>query len=198
MNARKAPLRCKKPLRRTGFRQKPYDELISLRVASQERRRENGAHGLGGGNLASGGLARRRSTLRQRFSKPHRTQDGDSAKDIKAENDQLVREILALRDKKCFTCPQTAGLQVGHLIKRGVEIVRWDLENCNAQCPPCNRRHNEKPHFYENKFILRFGGVALGKLIVRAGYRGKLTYTELSEIRDRLRLTLEQLTGASL
>ncbi len=182
-------------MKRSGIGPKTYNEAVARRNASVARRRDKGAQGLDVGNLASGGLTRSRSTLRQRFVKPHKTQDGDTAKAIKAENDQLVREILALRDKKCFTCPKKEGLQVGHLIRRGVEIVRWDLENCNAQCSSCNKRHNEKPHFYEDRFILRFGGVALGKLIVRAGYRGKLTYIELSEIRDRLRETLSQLRG---
>lgn len=122
-----------------------------------------------------------------------KTADGDTEKNIKLECDDLVRRIIAIRDAKCFTCRCRTGLQVGHLIRRGIEAVRWDLENNHAQCEPCNVRHEEKPEIYEHEFLRRFGGEVLAKLIIRASRRTKLSYIEISAIRDELKLTLARM-----
>lgn len=174
-------------MKRSGFPKPSYEVQIERLRASQTRQREKAAKAPSRKKLSRGKPLERKRALSQRPKRAKKTADGDSAKDIKLECDQLVREIVALRDKKCFTCPQREGLQVGHLIRRGIESVRWDLENCWAQCDRCNSRHEERPHIYEDAFIMRFGGVKLANLIIRADYRGKLTYIELSVIRDNLR-----------
>ena len=43
--------------------------------------------------------------------------------------DQLVRDILALRDKVCQMSGATTGLNVCHFISRAVIACRWDLDN---------------------------------------------------------------------
>ena len=45
------------------------------------------------------------------------------------ELDQLVRDILALRDKVCQMSGATKGLNVCHFISRAVLACRWDLDN---------------------------------------------------------------------
>jgi hypothetical protein len=127
------------------------------------------------------------------FRRARHTQDGDSARDIKLECDQLIRDIIALRDKKCFTCSEIDNLEVGHLFRRGIEAVRWSLENNAAQCSLCNFRHEFAPHYYENEFKRHYGLRAWKDLEQRSRQKGKLTYIELSDIRDRLRVVLEGL-----
>lgn len=181
-------------MKRSGFKQPSYEAALSRKIASDSRRREKATLSPRQPGIASGKPIARKKRLLQHIKRAKKTVDGDSAKDIKLECDQLVRQIVALRDNKCFTCNRREGLQVGHFIRRGIEAVRWDLENCNAQCERCNSRHEERPYIYEDEFLRRFGGVKLGKLLIRADYRGKLTYMELSDIRDDLRKTLLSLT----
>ena len=45
------------------------------------------------------------------------------------ELDQLVRDILKLRDKVCQMSGATKGLNVCHFISRAVIACRWDLDN---------------------------------------------------------------------
>ena len=162
-----------KPMRRTGFRPRAYSEGVERALSRHTSK------------------LKQRTPLRKGFRRAKHTEDGDSAKDIKLENDQLIREIIALRDKKCFTCPATTGLQVGHLFRRGIESLRWSLENNHAQCEFCNSRHEYEPHHYENEFKQQYGRRAWNDLERRSRQKGKLSYIELSEIRDHLRAVLE-------
>lgn len=85
--------------------------------------------------------------------------------------DDLVREIIFLRDDKCITCDKRQSnekLQVGHLITRGVHSVRWDLKNCNAQCSGCNLRHESYPEYYFTAFVNKYGSGELEWLQKRA------------------------------
>jgi hypothetical protein len=176
-------------LHRAGFRRKPYAEVVEVAIARRNARlrawKEKQADSPAERLPVSRGLHAKPWHPRPRKAKV--TQDGDSAKDIKVENDQLVRDILALRDKKCFTCPAREGLQVGHLFRRGVEAIRWSLENNHAQCDSCNAHHNIEPHHYQNEFKRQFGRRAWNSLSERARRRDKLTYLELLDIRDHLR-----------
>ncbi len=161
-----------KPLVRTGFRRKAYSEGVEDALSRH------------------GSKLKQRTPLRKVFRRARHTQDGDSARDIKLENDQLIREIIAIRDKKCFTCPETEDLEVGHLFRRGIESLRWSLENNAAQCPSCNFRHEFASHHYENAFKAAYGLRAWKNLEKRSRQKGKLTYVELSDIRDHLRVVL--------
>jgi len=164
-----------KPLARRGFRRKAYSGDVEDALSRHASK------------------LKQRTPLRKVFRRARHTQDGDSGRDIKGENDQLIRDIIKLRDKKCFTCPQTEGLEVGHLFRRGIESLRWSLENNAAQCSLCNFGHEFSPHHYENEFKQRFGVRAFKNLEKRSRQKGKLTYIELSEIRDHLRVVLEGL-----
>jgi len=164
-----------KPLRRTGFRRKAYSGDVEDALSRHASK------------------LKQRTPLRKVFRRARHTQDGDSARDIKLENDQLIREIVAIRDRRCFTCPETEDLEVGHLFRRGIESLRWSLENNAAQCSLCNFRHEFSPHHYENEFKRYFGIRAFKNLEKRSRQKGKLTYIELSEIRDHLRVVLETL-----
>jgi NinG protein len=164
-----------KPLARTGFRRKAYSGDVKDALSRHSSK------------------LKERTPLRKVFRRARHTQDGDSARDIKLENDQLIRDIIKLRDRKCFTCPATEGLEVGHLFRRGIESLRWSLENNHATCSLCNFRHEFAPHHYENAFKVAYGVRAWKNLEKRSRQKGKLTYIQISEIRDHLRVVLETL-----
>jgi NinG protein len=164
-----------KPLARRGFRRKAYSEGVEDALSRHASK------------------LKQRTPLRKVFRRARHTADGDSARDIKLENDQLIRDVIKLRDRKCFTCPATDGLEVGHLFRRGIESLRWSLENNHAQCSYCNQLHNYELHHYENAFKAAYGIRAWKNLENRSRQKGKLTYIELSEIRDHLRVVLAQL-----
>jgi hypothetical protein len=164
-----------KPLRRTGFRRKAYSEGVEDALSRHASK------------------LKQRSPLRKVFRRARHTQDGNSARDIKLECDQLIRDIIALRDRKCFTCSEIDNLEVGHLFRRGVESLRWSLENNHSQCSFCNSRHNYEFYHYENEFKRHYGLRAWKDLEQRSRQKGKLTYIELSDIRDHLRVVLEGL-----
>lgn len=71
--------------------------------------------------------------------------------------DKIVSEIVVARDGKCVTCNSTEKLGCGHLFTRGCYSTRWDLFNCNAQCWPCNYKHERFPDFYTRWFLSHYG-----------------------------------------
>lgn len=135
----------------------------------------------------------KRSRIRPRCRKKVPTVEGDHPKDVKDEMDQLVRDILKLRDSVCFTCPQTENLHVGHLFRRGLETVRWNILNNHLQCDPCNSLHEEEPEHYIGCFVQRFGEAAYIILRTRSRQSHKLSYIELLDTRDGLRRELGRL-----
>lgn len=129
----------------------------------------------------------RKGRIKPRKFNRQPTQDGASLKDVRDECDALVRTIVALRDEQCVTCPQREGLQVGHLFKRGKELIRWHLLNVAGQCPNCNARHNEHPEFYIERFVMKHGEAKYAGLRELSQSKRILTYVDLLEIRDGLR-----------
>lgn len=127
----------------------------------------------------------------RRYSKT--SEDGDPRRTIKDECDQIVRDIVALRDRTCVTCPETKGLHVGHLFRRGLERTRWDLFNNAGQCDPCNGKHEEDPEPYMEAFIQAHGADTYLELRKKSRDSRKFGYTELLEVRDGLRNALAKL-----
>lgn len=60
--------------------------------------------------------------------------------------DDLVREVLKLRDKKCRVCGSTKYLQVAHFITRSNYAVRWDLDNVFRLCSGCHMMRRNSWH----------------------------------------------------
>lgn len=95
--------------------------------------------------------------------------------------DRLTSEIVINRDRKCVTCGVTRNLSCGHLITRARYGVRWDLQNCAAQCFACNALHESDPEPYKTWFILRYGESALEELKIKSKL-GKFTLFEMKKI----------------
>ncbi len=118
--------------------------------------------------------------------------------------DNLVKEIVFLRDKDCVTCPiwynikpethhGSNVMQPGHLIKRGCKTVRWNLKNVYKQCKTCNYLHNYYPEVLAN-YVLSVLDVAGFEDLVFDGYQVSPSikawqleemYNELKEVLDK-------------
>lgn len=121
-----------------------------------------------------------------------------SQKYLEDELDAIVREIMHLAEKSCFTCGSTKELQVGHLFERRHRHTRWDTDekgNNHLQCPNCNSRHEAFPEKYRNMFTIRFGEPAYADLDVRAHSNQKLTYSDLLELLADKEARLSKLKG---
>lgn len=187
------------------FRPKSFDEALGSfkplkrgRIASVSPRSDPGTADSPRKGFPSRAepAQRKRRSLQSRPKRAKTTVDGDTARDIKLELDELVRQIIRLRDISCITCCLTAAdrvLEVGHYYRRGIEPLRWNLVNCNRQCQQCNRLHEEEPIHYEVAMDGRYGRPALDVLEVASHSSHKFTYIELLGIRDDLRKDLAEL-----
>lgn len=175
-------------MRRGTFRKYDYETALARLKAKRQDKKPVSRFG-----LSQKPLKRSNGRLKARVARKGKTVDGDSRLAIKDECDQLVRKIVALRDHKCATCWAHNGLCVGHLFRRGIESLRWDLLNCAAQCYPCNSVHEEEPEHYIAAFITKHGADEYVKLCEQSRSKHKCTYLELIEIRDRLRAELQRI-----
>lgn len=96
--------------------------------------------------------------------------------------DDEVRRIIRGRDRWCVTCGTTKQLEVSHFFSRRHQHIRFDLQNCNAQCRTCNRLHNRNRTPYEKFFKLRYGQKVIDQLDVRRRDMRKVTVDELREL----------------
>lgn len=159
---------------------------------------------MGRGEMSKGTPKMRQRPLRQRYVKAKVTVDGDSEKDIKRELDQLVRDIIKLRDDRCFTCGRARGtvnLEVGHMYHRGIQVLRWSLVNCHAQCGgfagSCNAKHEEDPGTYQLAFIKAYCMDDFFDMETLSNSSHKHSYIELLGIRDGLRAILGEMKHAT-
>jgi hypothetical protein len=78
--------------------------------------------------------------------------------------DEIVSEIVRLRDKKSVTSGETEKLTCSHLFSRVAYSTRWDLLNCHAQTLSENFRHEYDPYPYTQWFIKEYGQEAYDNL----------------------------------
>lgn len=90
---------------------------------------------------------------------------------------------------------ETEGLQVGHFIRRGVTLLRWDLTNNNLQCPDHNSLHEYDPEPYRDAMVACYGHTVVKQLEREADSSRDLSYVEMLAIRDHLRAELKGLKG---
>jgi hypothetical protein len=122
-------------------------------------------------------LARRRFLCRSPFVE--RPVERDSRRWLVAELDRLTSVLVRRRDCRCVTCGETRGLQCSHFYSRRHLVTRFDLRNCNAMCPECNRRHNSDRTPYLDFMLVCYGAETIAELDwLRASLR-KVTDEEL-------------------
>ena len=72
----------------------------------------------------------------------------------------VMRDVRLIQEKKCVTCGEDGSkvpLQLGHLITRGANSVRFDWRNLHIQCKSCNYIHEFRPEIYTSWFIRTYG-----------------------------------------
>jgi hypothetical protein len=132
--------------------------------------------------------------VKEKKTRKYRKKTAKQKLDINLNN--LVRDIVFLRDKKCVCPPPANGhnsvLQPGHLISRAAKTVKWDLRNVHAQCASCNLTHEHRPEIYTKWFIKSFGLNAYEELVddSKPGkiypYEMEELYEELLKIKDKM------------
>jgi hypothetical protein len=140
-------------------------------------------------------LKRSRFKVRK-FSKVS-ADEGASERELRDENDQLVREIIKLRDHECVnsfaSLCRNRDLNVGHYVPRGVLAARWDLENCNLQCNQDNAAHEYNTNGYRIALAVKYGGDTVRRLERIKRENPHVTYVDLLTVRDELREELKKL-----
>lgn len=86
--------------------------------------------------------------------------------------DVIVSLIVRARDRRCVLCGNRTNLTNGHLFTRALYQIRWDLDNCHAQCIGCNFLHEFDPYPYTEWFRKKFGDKLYHDLY-RKGHNGK-------------------------
>ena len=107
-------------------------------------------------------LPRRRFLHRTPFE--DRPPEAGSRRWLVAELDRLTSGLVRRRDRQCITCGERRGLQCSHFYSRRYLATRFDLQNCNAMCAECNRRHNSDPEPYLRFMNERHGEGAVAEL----------------------------------
>lgn len=101
-------------------------------------------------------------------------------KNIQYRLDTVIRDIIKLRDRVCFTCGQQRPLTVGHFIKRRHTATRWDLMNVHGQCWECNSRDDFNE--YHEAMLRCYPEKAVNELIATSRLNIKFTTYELKEM----------------
>lgn len=110
---------------------------------------------------------------------------------LKKQADKIFSMAIRLRDSdeagraKCITCPTVKhwkDMHCGHFVKRSVNLLRYDYENCNAQCPQCNVYKYGEQYAYSKALDDKYGAGTADKLMDQRFTSHKFTTEELEDI----------------
>jgi hypothetical protein len=110
---------------------------------------------------------------------------------LKAKADKVFSQYVRIRDSgrdgfaHCITCDKRAHwkeLQNGHFVSRACNLLRYDDENCNAQCSGCNLFKSGDLYQYAIKLDMKYGDGTAEKLHAQRRVSHKLTIGELEQI----------------
>lgn len=114
-----------------------------------------------------------------------------SVSQLKKEADKYFSIYIRMRDAdrygfgKCITCgtkKHWKELQNGHFVKRSVSLLRFDDENCNAQCSACNVWKHGELYKYGKELDLKYGDGTADKLHAQRFTTHKFSAQELLDI----------------
>ena len=86
---------------------------------------------------------------------------------------------------QCITCGVSkpiAQMQNGHFVSRRVSLLRYDEENCNAQCVGCNMFKHGDLFTYAQNLDLKYGDGTAKKLHYQRFTTHKFTADELNQV----------------
>ena len=88
---------------------------------------------------------------------------------LEKKADDLTRDRIMARDKRCVICGSTQVLQWSHLITRRKYSVRWDTRNSCMMCARCHfRHHRQGPEEYVLWFLRNYGQEEYEALVLRS------------------------------
>lgn len=95
--------------------------------------------------------------------------------------DTVFAEYIRKRDRCCITCGSSDNLQCSHFIAKAQGYaLRWDEENCNAQCAGCHMEFHNRDHIpYTMAMVERYGPEILETLTKRKQVKVSLTIEDL-------------------
>lgn len=73
-------------------------------------------------------------------------------------------------------------IQNGHFVSRKTSTLRYDEENCNAQCLGCNMFKQGEQYLYSKAIDLKYGDGKADELMSQRNETHKFTIDELEEI----------------
>ena len=112
---------------------------------------------------------------------------------LKKIADKFFSLAIRLRDSDtggiacCITCgtkKHYKQLQNGHFVKRSVNLLRYDEENCNAQCYSCNVMKYGEQYLYAKALDDKYGSGTAERLMAQRFTTHKFTVEELQSIVD--------------
>jgi 5-methylcytosine-specific restriction endonuclease McrA len=117
---------------------------------------------------------------------------------LKKKADAAFSLYIRHRDSKdgltqCITCPArrpVKEMQAGHFVRRSVNLLRYNEENVNAQCPSCNVWKYGEQYLYALALDEKYGPGTAERLMSQRFKMHKLTIPELEEI---IRYSKEQI-----
>jgi len=97
------------------------------------------------------------------------TRERQRLRRLEKKADDLTRDRIMARDKRCVICGSTQVLQWSHLITRRKYSVRWDTRNSCMMCARCHfRHHRQGPEEYVSWFMRTYGAEEYQSLVQRA------------------------------
>lgn len=110
------------------------------------------------------------------------------------ENDNLFRDIIRKRDKRCQRSGSLENLQVCHYFTRKDFTTRWDLDNgCLLKAGIHKFWAHIKTEEFRDWWIARIGQERFDKLKLRNRYRGTIYTSDLKIIKVGLQRWLKDI-----
>lgn len=109
-----------------------------------------------------------------------------SMKKMMENADRAFSIFIRTRDKwRCVICGSTKQVQCGHIIRRGKMNVRFNEDNCHAQCFKCNCRHEYWPEHYMAWFLDTIGPSSFHTLYLESLTPRRFNREQLQRITDK-------------
>lgn len=108
-----------------------------------------------------------------------------------------IREANVSGIVSCFTCDKNAHyskMQLGHYIKRGETLLRWDNRNAKVQCPTCNCSLHGNMDVYTERLNKEYPGLP-DQLREESRDVNKFSREELKQLLIDLRFKLKMVEG---
>lgn len=123
---------------------------------------------------------------------------------LKKDADKWWSQYIRMRDSdkhgfaECITCGTKKPwkeMQCGHFVKRSVSMLRFDDENCNAQCMQCNVYKYGEQYAYSQALDLKYGEGTAAKLHTQRFSTHSFTRQELEDIIDEAKANIRIYDG---